>query len=93
MTHKSPVNEIRLGSIRAAIWENHSGQDAVWFNVTLSRIYSQGNAWKRTTAFRRDDLPIAAKALEIAYAWILDRQATSQQRAGGEQGRVITATE
>ena len=93
MTQKSPANEIRLGSIRATIWENHSGQDAVWFNVTLSRHYSQGNAWKRTSALRRDDLPVAAKALEMAYAWILDRQAAPPQKPGGQQGRIAAPTE
>ena len=88
MTRNSPVHEIRLGTVQAAIWENHDGQRAVWFNVTLSRLYKQGNAWKRASALRRDDLPVAAKALDMAYAWILDRQATSAARPSGVPSRL-----
>lgn len=93
MTQKNPVNEIRLGSIRVAIWENRNAQDAIWFNVTLSRLYSQGNAWKVTSALRRDDLPVAAKALEMAYAWILDRQAMCRRGASAKPSPITAPNE
>jgi hypothetical protein len=84
MTQKRPIHEIRLGAVRASIWENHGDASTLWFNVILSRLYKLGNAWKDTSALRRDDLPVAAKALEMAYAWILDRQATSNRKNGEE---------
>lgn len=73
MEKQKPVHEIRLGRIRAAIWGNQNGDD-VWFSVTVSRLYKDGNQWKDSTSFRRDDLPIASKVLEMAYAWIWDQQ-------------------
>lgn len=65
-----PVHEIRLGRIRAAIWANGTESRNVWFNVTVSRLYRDGDQWKDTAAFRRDDLPIVAKVVDMAYAWI-----------------------
>ena len=74
MAKNKPAHEIRLGRIRAAIWANDNGQDDVWFNVTIARLYNDGDGWKDSPSFRRDDLPVVAKALDMAYAWIWDRQ-------------------
>ena len=66
-----PIHEIRLGCIRAAIWQNEKKGGEAWFNVTPSRLYKDDDgSWKDTVSFRRDDLPIVAKALDMAYQWI-----------------------
>lgn len=64
-----PVHEIRLGLIKAAIWHNltRAGER---FNVTLSRLYKNGDQWKESTHFGRDDLLQAAKVLDMAHSWI-----------------------
>ena len=67
---EKPVHEIRLGRIRAAIWANETENRQVWFNVTVSRLYKDGDQWKDTSTYRRDDLPIVAKVVDMAYAWI-----------------------
>ena len=54
----------------AAIWANQSEKGAVWYNVTVTRSYKVGDEWKDASGFRRDDLPILAKAVDMAYAWI-----------------------
>jgi hypothetical protein len=76
MAKNRPAHEIRLGRIRAAIWANENGQDDVWFNVTVSRLYNDGDGWKDSSTFRRDDLPVVAKAMDMAYAWIWNSQVT-----------------
>jgi hypothetical protein len=70
MQKHKPVHEIRLGRIRAAIWANHSTSRETWFNVTVSRLYKDGDRWQDTATFGRDDLPIVAKVVDMAYAWI-----------------------
>ena len=82
MSQRRPAHEIRLGMIRAAIWANSSGPNEVWFNVTVSRLYKDGDRWKDSGAFGRDDLPIVAKIMDMAYAWIWDRQATASPPEG-----------
>ena len=74
MATRKPAHEVRLGKIRAAIWANGS-QDEVWFNVTVTRLYKDEEGWKDSSAFRRDDLPIVSKVMDMAFAWIWDRQA------------------
>jgi hypothetical protein len=65
-----PAHEIKLGAIRASIWSNRSERQEVWFNVSIARLYRDGDQWKTTTSFSRDDLPLVSKAAEMAYAWI-----------------------
>ena len=74
MGKNKPAHEIKLGRIRAAIWENRTEDKGVWFNVTLSRLYKDGDTWKDTASFRRDDLPIVNKAIDMAYGWIWRRE-------------------
>ena len=47
-----PVHEVRLGRIRAAIWENET-QVGIRYNVNVARIYKDGEQWKmdRTRVF------------------------------------------
>jgi|GEM_PF-2951013 len=35
---------------------NQNQRNEVWFNVTVSRLYRDGDRWQDTTSFRRDDL-------------------------------------
>ena len=82
MANKKPVHEIRLGMIQAAIWANGTGPDKVWFSVTVSRFYKDNLDWKNSSSFGRDDLPVVAKIMEMAYAWIWDQQAAPSHAEG-----------
>lgn len=66
---KKPVQEVRLGMIKAAIWENLVG-DQVRHNVTFTRIYKTDNDWKNSDSFGRDDLLVLAKVADQAHTWI-----------------------
>jgi hypothetical protein len=60
------VHEIRLGRIRAAIWENQT-QNGNMHNVTITRLYKDDNGWKDSGSFGRDDLPLVAKVVEVTH--------------------------
>ncbi len=68
-----PVHGLRLGSIRAAIWENQT-ESGFRHNVTFSRLYKDGDRWKDSTSFGRDDLPLLAKVADMAHTWILTQK-------------------
>jgi hypothetical protein len=68
---KRPVHEVRLGRIKATIWENDT-RDGVRHNVSLSRIYKDGNTWKDSTSFGRDDLPLVSKVADMAHTWVYE---------------------
>jgi hypothetical protein len=64
-----PVHEIRLGRIKAAIWANETEQ-GVRHNVTISRLYKDGNEWKSSHSFGREELPLVVKVADLAHTWI-----------------------
>lgn len=67
-----PAQEIRLGYIKATIWANRTEDGPVRYNVQLRRLYKEEpeGEWKTSDSFSRDDLLIAAKALDMAHSWI-----------------------
>lgn len=64
-----PVHEVRLGRIKAAIWANET-ENGVRHNVTISRLYKDGDEWKTSHSFGRDELPLVEKIADLAHAWI-----------------------
>ena len=81
---KQPVHDIRLGRIKAAIWENDS-ENGIRHNVTFSRIYKDGNDWKDSTSFGRDDLLVLAKVADQANTWIFKHGNGSSNGGGSKE--------
>ncbi len=74
---KKPVHEVRMGRIRAAIWENDT-KNGTLHNVTLSRLYkNDDDNWADSTSFGRDDLPVLAKVADKAHSWIFEQTGAS----------------
>ncbi len=72
MDKQKPVHEIRLGSIKAAIWQNQT-ENGTRYNVTVARIYKDGEQWKSTDSFGRDDLLLLGKVVDQAHTWIFEQ--------------------
>ena len=70
---QKPIHEVRLGAIKAAVWKNTIDKGGVRYNVTLSRLYKDGDDWKSTESFGRDDLLIVAKVADQAHSWIFQQ--------------------
>lgn len=67
MTTSSPIDELRIGSVKAAIWQNQAGE-AVRYNVTFGRLYrTDDGKWKTTQSFGRDDLLVLAKLADQVH--------------------------
>jgi hypothetical protein len=75
---KKPVHEVRLGRIRAAIWENET-QNGLRHNVTFSRLYKDGDQWKDSSSFGRDDLPLLIKVADQVHTWIFQQKPEDQK--------------
>ncbi len=69
---KRPVHEIRLGKVKAAIWANETSQGNR-HNVTFQKIYRDGEKWKTSDSFGRDDLPLVQKVADRAHTWIYEQ--------------------
>lgn len=77
MATRKPVHEVRLGRIKAAIWanENERGQR---FSVTVSRIYKDGEQWKSSDSFGRDDLPLLIKVIDRVHDYMFEKNGDAQ---------------
>lgn len=65
----APVHEVRLGSIKAAIWLNET-KNGARHSVRITRLYKDGDDWRTTDTFGRDDLPLVEKVAAMAHVWI-----------------------
>lgn len=80
-----PVHEIRFGRIRAAIWQNET-DSGTFYNVTISRLYKDGDDWKDSTSYGRDDLPLVAKVCDQAHTWIFEHSSKSNGNGDSANG-------
>ena len=69
---QKPVHEVRLGRIKAAIWANDT-DNGTRHNVTITRLYKDGDDWKTSTSFGREELPLVAKVADLAHTWIFQQ--------------------
>ena len=72
---KLPVKTLRLGRIKATVWENEADQKK-FFNVTFARTYmDDARNFHDTDSFGRDDLPLVSKLADQAHSFIFERLA------------------
>ena len=69
MSSQKPITEIRIGAVKATIWQNGTA-DQPRHNVTFSRLYTDGETWKSTPGFGRNDLLLLAKVADRAHSRI-----------------------
>ncbi|UYV13470.1 MAG: hypothetical protein NCW75_04095 [Phycisphaera sp.] len=92
-----PIDHVRLGAIRAAIWRNTDSQGRSRYNVTFERGYvNQKGDWQSSTSYGRDDLLTLAKVADLANTRIHEIQTEDREHAdhsgeGTEQQDVARA--
>ena len=64
-----PVHTIRFGYIKACIWRNQT-KAGERHSVSVVRLFRNGDVWKESTRFGRDDLPLVAKVADMAHSRI-----------------------
>ena len=92
MANQKPIDEVRIGRVKATIWKNgtedapRSMQDApayVAYNVTFSRLYKDGDdKWQSTQSFGRNDLLTLAKVADLAHTRIYSLPQEQTDEAG-----------
>lgn len=64
-----PAHEIRRGLIKVRIWRKKT-RSGVRHKLTIVRLFRNGDAWKESSRFGRDDVPVIRLALDEAHTWI-----------------------
>ena len=83
MANQKPVDEIRIGRVKATIWRNGTGEQPR-HNVTFSRLYKDGDQWKSTHSFGRNDLLVLAKVADQAHSRLFGLPQEQEQDAQAE---------
>jgi hypothetical protein len=78
MDNSKPVAKLRLGRISAAIWKNDTDKGSL-FNVSFQRTYKEGEEFKNSQSFGRDDLLVLAKLADQAHTKIHELQNDSDR--------------
>ena len=74
-----PVKTMRLRGISASIFANpakSNGNDSTFWKVSIQRTYKDGDEFKTTNSFSRDDLPIVWLLSQKAWEFVLKEEAT-----------------
>jgi hypothetical protein len=75
-----PIEEIRIASVKAAIWRNET-ENGVFFNVTFQRLYrTEEGQWQSTASFGATDLLILAKVADAAHTRLIELTAEQRQQ-------------
>jgi hypothetical protein len=54
--------------------------------VTISRLYRDGDQWKDSSSFGRDDLPLLAKVADLVHTWIYQQSQNQSRPEGQDEG-------
>ena len=65
---KQRPKQIRLGRIKATIWENDQENSRRSPRVLFSRLYKIGKDWKECNTFSRRDLLLLAKVISDVHS-------------------------
>ena len=79
MANQKPVEEVRIGRVKATVWRNGTDEQPR-YNVTFSRLYKEGDQWKSTQSFGRNDLLVLAKVADLVHTRILQLPAEAELR-------------
>ena len=73
-----PIDEVRLGKVKAAIWQNTIDTPDggfVRYGVTFEKLYlNRDGQWRGTGSFGKDDLLLLAKVASTAFDRITEMQ-------------------
>jgi hypothetical protein len=66
-----PIHTLRIGSVKASIWENTSGAGKTFFSTSLVHTYKdEADQWRESSTFLPDDLPKLELASRKAFEFI-----------------------
>jgi hypothetical protein len=68
-----PIHEVRLGRVRAAVWQNATDK-GTRHSVTFSKLYKdQEGRWKDTASFGKEDLLLLAEVAKLVAQDLWER--------------------
>ena len=70
-----PVSRFTLKGITASVFRNETDKGIPFYKVSITRTFKDGDDYRTTTAFGRDDLPYVREASRHAWLDVIKREA------------------
>jgi hypothetical protein len=67
-----PAHEIRISGLKATVWKNDTDKGPR-YNTTFERTYRDGEEWKSSNSFGRDDLLVLSHLATECFRWITEQ--------------------
>ncbi len=68
---KQPVHVVRFGLIKCCVWRHAaSKKTGERHNISVTRLYRDGDVWRESHYFDRDSALTLCKAIDLAHTWI-----------------------
>lgn len=98
MSENKPIHTIRVGGIKASIWENLSQGGNKFYTTTIVRTFKdEADQWRESNSYLPDDLPklelASKKAFEYVHSIVPEKKAETfaekvdKERAGTGAGK------
>ena len=71
------VAKVKLRGISASIFANTTDSGVTFHKVAIQRTYKDGDTFKTSTTFGRDDLPLVEQAAHAAWLEIMKQEQTA----------------
>lgn len=84
---QKPLKTFRLRGVSASVFANSAkvdGKERTFHKVAIQRAYKDGEDWKHTSSFGRDDLPVLKKLVDDAWNHILATEAAAKNADDAE---------
>ena len=72
--NNKPIHQVRIGRIKAAVFDN--GEDAPR-KVQFTALYKDGETWKGSSSFTREDLPLLAKVADQVHTYLYEQNGSA----------------
>ncbi len=73
-----PIHEVRRGLIKVRIWRRRT-RAGIRHTIVVSRLYRNGDVWKESARFGRDDIPLMRLVLDEAHTWIYQNSSSVKE--------------
>lgn len=80
--NNKPAVVFKARGVSASVFANRvqaNGGEFTMYKTALTKTYKDGNEFKRTSSFTRDEIPVAQMLLAKAYDWIHAIEATAKK--------------
>mgnify|MGYP001286145071 FL=1 len=66
---RKPVYQLRHGLLKVRVWRKRT-RSGIRHTISVIRLFRNGDVWKESTRFGREDIPLIRLLLEKAHTWI-----------------------